>query len=188
MPVRRADARATGAAESTGMRPRAPLALAKSLLLERDTITYLIFFVTGRCNAKCELCFYWDNIVAADRKRELSIDEIERISRSFPNLPYLTLTGGEPVSPGRASPRSRTSSTATPGPSSSSFRPTASCPSGNRELVEAIVSRCPDAYLKIQLSIDGVGEEHDRQRGVPGNFEKMLEDLPRARRPPQLLP
>ncbi|MFN7973619.1 MAG: radical SAM protein [Acidobacteriota bacterium] len=156
------------------MIPRAPLSLARNLLFERDTIAYLIFFVTGRCNAKCALCFYWDNIVAADAKRELSMEEIGRVADGLPNLPYLTLTGGEPFLrdelPEIAETfyrRSRVRYLVVP--------TNGLLPERVADSVERIVTRCPKAYLKLQLSIDGVGEEHDRQRGVPGNFDKMLE-------------
>ena len=155
------------------MIPRAPLALARSLV-GKNQITYLILFVTGRCNARCELCFYWDSIVSADRARELTLDEIERVSRGFPNLPYLTLTGGEPFLrddlPEIATAFYRNSDT------QFFVIPTNGLlPERDRDLVERIVAACPKAYLKVQLSIDGVGDEHDRQRGVPGNFERMME-------------
>lgn len=156
------------------MTPRAPLSMLKSLLWDRDSISYLIFFVTGRCNARCELCFYWDNIVAADKARELGLEEIRRIARGFPNLPYLTLTGGEPFL------RDELADIAETFYEQSTVRffviPTNGLlPERVRDGVEAIVSRCPRAYLKIQLSIDGLGEAHDRQRGVPGNWDRMME-------------
>ena len=27
--------------------------------------SYMIFFVTARCNARCEFCFYWEEIESA---------------------------------------------------------------------------------------------------------------------------
>jgi MoaA/NifB/PqqE/SkfB family radical SAM enzyme len=154
--------------------PRAPIRLAKSLLLDRESITYLIFFVTGRCNARCELCFYWDNIVAADRGRELTLDEIRRISAGLPNLPYLTLTGGEPFMRDDLAEIAEVFYRQS-GVQFFAIPTNGLLPERDREQVERIVSRCPKAYLKIQLSIDGLGEAHDRQRGVPGNWEKMME-------------
>jgi len=41
--------------------------------------SYLIFFVTARCNSKCRMCFYWKEIEKAKNKKELSIKEIEKI-------------------------------------------------------------------------------------------------------------
>ena len=33
---------------------------------------------------------------------------------------------------------------------------------------------CPDSRIIVNLSLDGVGEKHDRIRGVPGNFDRLL--------------
>ena len=36
--------------------------------------------------------------------------------------------------------------------------------------VEKILFNCPNITLKISISIDGVGKEHDTLRGVEGNY------------------
>ena len=51
-------------------------------------------FVTGRCNARCNHCFYWKSLNKGTN--ELSLGEINRISKSMPNFFSLMLTGGEP--------------------------------------------------------------------------------------------
>jgi MoaA/NifB/PqqE/SkfB family radical SAM enzyme len=43
--------------------------------------------------------------------------------------------------------------------------------------VERIARACPETRLIVNLSLDGIGEQHDRIRGVPGNFEKFEERL-----------
>ncbi|MEK7072359.1 MAG: radical SAM protein, partial [Patescibacteria group bacterium] len=67
----------------------------KGLFLPKPT--YAILYVTARCNAKCKMCFYWQDIDQARQDQELSLDEIEKISHSMGFLQYLTLTGGEPT-------------------------------------------------------------------------------------------
>ena len=69
------------------MIPRDPVALARSLVWDRSSITYMIFFVTGRCNARCELCFYWDNIVAANPEKEM----LRLCSHRCPHMHEITL-------------------------------------------------------------------------------------------------
>ena len=32
--------------------------------------SYMIFFVTARCNARCDFCFYWEEIESAAQRRE----------------------------------------------------------------------------------------------------------------------
>ncbi len=43
--------------------------------------------------------------------------------------------------------------------------------------VEAIAKSCPQTQIIINLSLDGVGEKHDKIRGVPGNFKKFEQNL-----------
>ncbi|MCH2663714.1 hypothetical protein MK139_05180, partial [bacterium] len=57
----------------------------------------LIFFVTSRCNARCDFCLYYDQITnPVAKERELTIPEVEKIARNYGNLHYLGLSGGEP--------------------------------------------------------------------------------------------
>ncbi|MCL2134392.1 MAG: radical SAM protein [Candidatus Bathyarchaeota archaeon] len=51
----------------------------------------LTFFVTNRCNAKCNHCFNWKNI----RVNELTLEEIQKIDFSIFNS--VSITGGEPT-------------------------------------------------------------------------------------------
>lgn len=39
--------------------------------------------------------------------------------------------------------------------------------------VEAIAKSCPQTQIIINLSLDGLGQNHDKIRGVPGNFKKF---------------
>ncbi len=41
-------------------------------------------------------------------------------------------------------------------------------------VVEDIVRNCPESQIIINLSLDGVGEEHDQIRQIKGNFQKAL--------------
>ena len=70
------------------------LRIASRLLVKRGLPVNLIFFVTSKCNLLCKHCFYWEELNRP--KRELSLDEIEVIAKSLPNLLSLSLTGGEP--------------------------------------------------------------------------------------------
>jgi len=52
-------------------------------------------FVTSRCNLRCKMCFYWEPIENSS-KGEISLNEIEKISKSMPNFTWLLIGGGEP--------------------------------------------------------------------------------------------
>ena len=41
--------------------------------------------------------------------------------------------------------------------------------------VEAIAKACPKAQLVVNISIDGVKEQHDAIRNVPGNYQKAID-------------
>ncbi len=70
------------------------LQIASRLFVKKGLPVNLIFFVTSKCNLLCKHCFYWEELNLP--KNELSLDEIQRIAKSLPNLLSLSLTGGEP--------------------------------------------------------------------------------------------
>src|ERR671927_249580 len=54
----------------------------------------VIFFVTSRCNAKCETCFYHEEL---NRPGDMTFEQIERVSQTMPAITDLWLSGGEPT-------------------------------------------------------------------------------------------
>ncbi|MFH1332567.1 MAG: radical SAM protein [archaeon] len=56
---------------------------------------YLIYFVTNRCNSRCEHCFYSKQLNIAKNK-DLSLGEIEKFSKQLGKLVWLSFSGGEP--------------------------------------------------------------------------------------------
>ncbi|MCD8194009.1 MAG: radical SAM protein, partial [Tannerellaceae bacterium] len=45
------------------------------------------------------------------------------------------------------------------------------------EWVSRIRRTCPDCNISVSVSMDGFGDTHDKQRGVPGNFYKALDTI-----------
>lgn len=133
----------------------------------------LIFFITSRCNSKCRTCFYWE---ALNQEDDLDVAEIERLSSTMPPFNEIWLSGGEP-----------TLRTELPeilelfyrqnGVRSINFPANGLQPRKLLQVIEAIFSRCPDLRTHLNLAVDGIGETHDRIRGVPGNFDRALESL-----------
>ncbi len=56
---------------------------------------YLIFFVTSRCNSKCEHCFFYKEL-NKPKEMDLSLEEIEKVSKELGKLVWVDLSGGEP--------------------------------------------------------------------------------------------
>ena len=139
-----------------------------------STPSYVVLFVTARCNMSCKMCFYWENIEKANVKNELTLDEIIKISKSFGQIINLAIGGGEPFirtdldlicKAFYDNARARFFNIPTNG----------SFPEKITNTVEKILKSCPDAQLVIELSLDGVGKEHDEIRQHSGAFEKILE-------------
>jgi len=54
----------------------------------------VILFVTSRCNAFCQTCFYHAEL---NQPGDLTFAQIEKVSRTMPAITDLWLSGGEPT-------------------------------------------------------------------------------------------
>jgi MoaA/NifB/PqqE/SkfB family radical SAM enzyme len=125
-----------------------------------------------RCNSRCLTCNIW-----MKREDELTIDEWDRVFQSLGRAPFwFTVSGGEPFMFRDLVPLCK-----------SLYR---HCRPGIINIptnslmykiipskVEEICRSCPESQVIINLSLDGVGEKHDRIRGIPGNFEKFEQNF-----------
>ncbi|MBN2309983.1 MAG: radical SAM protein [Candidatus Hydrogenedentes bacterium] len=143
-------------------------------VLDLRTPGYLIFFVTARCNCRCKMCFYGEAIDNAPQRNELSLDEIERFARRFPGLHQVNFSGGEPFLredfaeiPVQFYRHSGTRFFTCPTNSS--------LPEEMERAIRAICTSCPDAWIRITQSLDGVGPVHDTLRGREGLFDCVVE-------------
>ena len=57
---------------------------------------YIVFHVTSRCNAGCFFCFNWRNIQRGGDRRELTLNEINEMTKKIGRFHQLTISGGEP--------------------------------------------------------------------------------------------
>ncbi len=144
-----------------------------SILWKRRPL-HLTFFLTRKCNAHCPFCFYLkspDNPQTA--APELSLDEIERISRSLGRLLWLAFSGGEvylrkdlvevsKIFYGRNRPAIML------------YPSNGLMPDLIRDQTERILAHCRDSIVVVKLSLDGVGNDHDRLRDTRGNFDKTM--------------
>jgi len=152
------------------------------------SVQYLILFVTSRCNARCKMCFNWaalENPASAD----LTLAEIQALSRTTPDLVQLTLSGGEPFLRDDlveiiAAFHQNTGIRQITLPTNALLTDRIAA------AVEAILDSFPRLAVNLDLSIDGVGAEHDEIRGRPGLYEHVLKTYRAAiemkKRRPQL--
>src|SRR5919109_852770 len=54
----------------------------------------VILFVTSRCNAFCQTCFYHAEL---NQPGDLTFAQIEKVARTMPTITDLWLSGGEPT-------------------------------------------------------------------------------------------
>ncbi len=151
-----------------------PFRHAGSILWKRRPI-HLTFFLTRRCNSRCPFCFYLKNRdVLPDERRELDMDEIGRISASFGDLLWLAFSGGEIYLRDDLAEISRIFYKNNR-PPIMLFPTNGLLPELIAERTERIVKDCPESVIAVKLSLDGLGEDHDRLRNTPGSFARTME-------------
>ena len=138
-------------------------------------ISKLFYFVTSKCNARCDFCFNLENIKnwKARQKDELTLNEIQKLAKSFGRLPYVTFSGGEPFARTDL-PRvvkaffdnARTMWVTIPTNGALTKRIV--------EGVKEILITCPGIFLTVQFSIDSLHGEHDTSRKIKGGFDSLL--------------
>jgi MoaA/NifB/PqqE/SkfB family radical SAM enzyme len=143
-----------------------------SILGEKRPI-HLTFFLTRRCNAQCPFCFYLKTDKNTKHEPELSLDEIEKISRSMGTLLWLAFSGGEIylrddlVEISGIFYRNNK-------PAVMLFPTNGLLPELIKDRTERILKQCPKSIVAVKLSMDGLYHEHDALRNTPGSFEKTL--------------
>lgn len=128
--------------------------------------THLI--VTWNCNLRCGGCSSWQRA----QEEELTAKQWEAVFRQIPSLDVVKIIGGEPFA-----------------------RPDiAEVVNGIRRAVDPMVLQLvtngtltddivafAEAHawpnLHLRVSLDGLGQTHDRARGVPGTFEQTMATL-----------
>ena len=141
---------------------------------------YTIFYITARCNARCAHCFYFEEIEDAHNRDELSLDEIEKIARNWGEMLILNLAGGEPYLRNDLPEIVKVFKENT-GLEICAIPSNGILTDRTLTTVERLLKENPDLFFRFTFSIDGMGEQHDEIRSVPGNFKKVTETVRRVR-------
>lgn len=136
---------------------------------EKAKIQWLTWEITDACNSRCQLCSIWKTKTSPDI---LTLEEIKKVFRDpiLKHLEVILLTGGEPVLRDdlidiilfihQILPKVRfTLST------------NGILPDKVLKVVSSAIEK--GVTIDVGISLDGVGEHHDKVRGVAGNFEKV---------------
>tara|TARA_B100000315_G_scaffold260428_2_gene321730 strand:- start:5513 stop:6598 length:1086 start_codon:yes stop_codon:yes gene_type:complete len=142
--------------------------------LDPQQVSYLILYVTNRCNFRCNFCFYGEEIEKGMKLDELTVDELVNISKKVGPIIQLSLTGGEPFL------RENFTEITKAFIQNAHVRyvtiPTnASMPKRMVQYLQYLLPRYPKTYFRLVFSVEGIGQEHDKIRSMPGSFEKIRE-------------
>ena len=131
---------------------------------------FLILFINSICNQKCEHCFYWRNL---NRKDDLTRDELFALSRSLGRIETLNLSGGEPFLRPEFGEicrqfiqHNKVRQIYVPTNGYFADRTVA-------QITETLKEKDLDLFV-AEISLDGLGEFHNKFRGSPGAFDKAM--------------
>lgn len=136
---------------------------------------YLLNFVTNRCNAACEHCFYWKEL-NTHKNLELSVEEHSKVAKSLGSMFQVTFTGGSPELR-KDLPEIAYEYYKYCQPSNMTFCMLGYSTQRILEHVEKMLIMCEGQQITIGISLDGIGEEHDEYRKLKGLFNRVVDTI-----------
>lgn len=129
---------------------------------------WVVFMTTDRCNSRCNHCNIWRQKKVED---PLTPDEIEKIfsDKLFKDVKYVLCTGGESTVRDDLEEVFLRLHKALP-EAILQLSTNAILPERTIKLVDTAMKN--GISLEVGVSLDGLGADHDKIRGVEGNFEK----------------
>jgi len=136
----------------------------------------VVISVSYRCNSKCRTCDVWRK-----PNDDLTLAEWDKVFASLGTSPfYMTFTGGEPFLRGDLDDLVISAY--------KHCKPEVITIPTNGMLTERVLEKvarmcreCPTSSIGINLSLDGIGDEHDDIRGVEGNWKLSMETWQRLK-------
>ena len=140
----------------------------------------LTYSVTNLCQSRCRTCKIWELYKNNPEKRqeELTIEEIEKIFRTMGRIFIFNVSGGEPFLRSDIVDIVRLACQhLRPGVIHIPTNAIAVDKVEQRvvEILEVVNRFNPSIQVTIKPSLDHIGEKHDKIRGIPGNFQKVMD-------------
>ena len=147
----------------------------------------LTFSVTNMCQSRCKTCYLWNLYKSKPDllKKELTLDEIEKIFKSIGHVYFFNISGGEPflrkdlpqiVDLACKYLKPDIIHTPTNGLAPELIE------KQTKKILEIMKENKTNIPFTIKPSFDGVGNKHDKIRGVKGNFKKVLDTYARLKK------
>ncbi|MBI3664622.1 MAG: radical SAM protein [Acidobacteria bacterium] len=131
---------------------------------------FLILFINSICNQKCEHCFYWRNL---NRDDDLTREEIFSLSQQLGRVENLNLSGGEPFLRPEFGEicrqfirRNKVRQIYVPTNAYFTDRIV-------QQITETLKEKELDLFA-VEISLEGMGEFHDKFRVSPGSFDRAM--------------
>ena len=172
----------------TDLLPKMPnFYLARSGWAKPQMPITLTYSVTNACQSRCKTCNIWEIYPKGwqSRKTELTLEELEQLFKSIGHVYFFNISGGEPflrsdlpeiigLAIDHMTPRILHSPTNALAPRRIEKMVTQIC----EGMIKRNYTHVP---LTIKPSYDGIGEDHDFVRGIPGNFDKLVDTVERLK-------
>lgn len=138
---------------------------------DQSSPPFLILFINSICNQKCDHCFYWRSL---NKRDDLSKEEIFALSRSLGRIENLNLSGGEPFL--RAEFGEICRQFIQHNKVRQIYVPTNGYFTERtvKQITETLKEKDLDLFV-AEISLDGLGEFHNKFRGSPGAFDKAMQ-------------
>lgn len=155
-----------------------PRWLRKLFVKHKSLPEQITFFITNKCNLRCQHCFFWKELNKPTE--ELTLEEIEKIAKAMGKFAFLSLTGGEPFL------RKDIAQMAAIFSKNNSILRLSIPTNGvlTEEIVKStkkILEKNKNLNLIVKVSLDGLEKEHDKIRRMKGCFKKAVETYRRLR-------
>jgi MoaA/NifB/PqqE/SkfB family radical SAM enzyme len=154
--------------------------LAKMGMVSPGSPINLTFSVTNICQSRCKTCSIWSLYKEQPGKRaqELTLQEIEKIFAGIGHVYIFNISGGEPFLRKNLYEIVQLACRyLTPGiihvPTNAIAAD--SVVEQTRRILAYLDAHFPSTQLTVKPSLDHIGKRHDRIRGVPGNFAKVMD-------------
>lgn len=127
------------------------------------------FLVSTRCNSRCKTCNIWKQ-----RHGDFDIGQWKQVFKSIGKSPFwVTISGGEPFLQPHLSEMVVTLDKICQ-PAIINIPTNSLLGDKIAKDVVKILAKVKCAQVIVNLSLDGVGKQHDQIRGIPGNFDKVM--------------
>jgi len=127
----------------------------------------LTIFITSKCNFKCHHCFYLKD--SQKEKKELTVEEINTLTKTLPKLLRVLITGGEPFLNENIVRICELFYKNTK-PLYITIPTNASLPDKIIYHTKDILRKCPKTFINISLSLDETEEARDKITGARNSF------------------